>query len=41
MASFNASAPVEGLLLGMSGFPPVTSTTRATMATRVSIQPST
>ena len=39
MASFTASAPVEGLLLGMSGLPPVTSTTRATMPTRVNIQP--
>ena len=41
MASFSASAPVEGLLLGMSGFPPVTSTVTATIATRVTIQPNT
>ena len=41
MASFNASTPVDGLLLGMSGLPPVMSTTMATMATSVSIQPRT
>ena len=41
IASFTASAPVDGLLLGMSGFPPVTSTVRATIATSVTIQPST
>ena len=41
MASFTASAAVDGLLLGMSGLPPVTSTVSATIPTSVTIQPST
>ena len=41
MASFTTSAPVDGLLFGISGFPPVTSTVTATITTRVTIQPST
>ena len=41
MLSFTASAAVDGLLCGMSGFPPVTSTVTATITTRVTIQPST
>jgi hypothetical protein len=41
MLSFTASAAVEGLLCGMSGFPPVTMTVTATITTRVTIHPST